>query len=119
MRISEGGLSILREMLWRARRCNSSKEINSSRRRGLQRMDDSCSHSTQPARSLSRPRPPEIILVTAAASQGDIASPDPAMKVFATEDLLDANPGRPGAPISTPGYPIETASDRKSTRLNS
>ena len=32
------------------------------------------------------------------------------MKVFASEDLLDANPGRPGAPISIPGYPIETAS---------
>jgi len=32
------------------------------------------------------------------------------MKVFASEDLLDANPGRPGAPVSIPGYPIETAS---------
>jgi len=52
----------------------------------------------------------ESILVTADVSQGDIASPDPAMKVFATEDLLDANPGRPGAPISIPGFPIETAS---------
>src|SRR5580698_8295845 len=40
----------------------------------------------------------------------DVTSPDPAMKVFATENLLDANPGRPGAPISIPGYPIETAS---------
>ena len=37
-------------------------------------------------------------------------SPDPSVKVFATADLLDANPGRPGAPISIPGYPIETAS---------
>jgi hypothetical protein len=26
------------------------------------------------------------------------------------EELLDANPGRPGAPISIPGLPIETAS---------
>jgi hypothetical protein len=52
----------------------------------------------------------ESILVTADVSQGDIASPDPAIKVFATEDLIDANPGRPGAPISIPGYPIETAS---------
>ena len=26
------------------------------------------------------------------------------------QDLLDANPGRPGAPVSIPGYPIETAS---------
>ncbi len=52
----------------------------------------------------------ESILVTADVGQEDIVSPDPAMKVFATEDLLDANPGRPGAPISIPGYPIETAS---------
>jgi hypothetical protein len=40
----------------------------------------------------------------------DVESPDAAMKVYASEDLLDANPGRPGAPISLPGYPIETAS---------
>jgi hypothetical protein len=43
-------------------------------------------------------------------TKGDVMWPDPAVKVFATEDLLDANPGRPGAPISIPGYPIETAS---------
>jgi hypothetical protein len=52
----------------------------------------------------------ESITVTADVSDGDVISPDPAMKVFASEDLLDANPGRPGAPISIPGYPIETAS---------
>lgn len=50
--------------------------------------------------------------VTVAADVKDIGveSPDPAVKVFASEDLMDANPGRPGAPISIPGYPIETAS---------
>jgi hypothetical protein len=52
----------------------------------------------------------ETITVTADINQGDVLSPDPAVKVFATENLLDANPGRPGAPISIPGYPIETAS---------
>ncbi len=52
----------------------------------------------------------ESISVTADVDDFDVASPDPAMKVFASEDLLDANPGRPGAPISIPGYPIETAS---------
>jgi len=52
----------------------------------------------------------ESVTVTADVSEGDVLSPDPAMKVFATEGLLDANPGRPGAPISIPGYPIETAS---------
>jgi hypothetical protein len=52
----------------------------------------------------------ESILVTADVNDLDVLSPDPAMKVFASENLLDANPGRPGAPISIPGYPIETAS---------
>jgi Carboxypeptidase regulatory-like domain len=52
----------------------------------------------------------DSITVTADVTDGDVLSPDPAMKVFAAEDLLDANPGRPGAPVSIPGYPIETAS---------
>jgi hypothetical protein len=50
------------------------------------------------------------VTVTADVDQVDVASPDPAEKVFVSEDLLDANPGRPGAPVSIPGYPIETAS---------
>ena len=37
------------------------------------------------------------------------AAPDPSQKVLVREQLLDANPGRPGAPISIPGLPIETA----------
>src|SRR3984957_12467292 len=52
----------------------------------------------------------ESVSVTADVNELDVQSPDPAIKVFASEDLLDANPGRPGAPISIPGYPIETAS---------
>lgn len=52
----------------------------------------------------------ENVLVTADVNAMDVTSPDPAMKVFASANLLDANPGRPGAPISIPGYPIETAS---------
>ncbi|HEY1209274.1 MAG TPA: TonB-dependent receptor [Terracidiphilus sp.] len=52
----------------------------------------------------------ETVTVTADLNGGDVLMPDPAVKVLATEDLLDANPGRPGAPISIPGYPIETAS---------
>ena len=88
------------------------------------------------------PATSEIVVVTADVSKIDIASPDPSQKVLVREELLDANPGRPGAPISIPGLPIETASggikapqyfapgvagdhgepiaqDRKSTRLNS
>jgi Carboxypeptidase regulatory-like domain len=52
----------------------------------------------------------EEIVVTADASEIDITSPDPSQKVMVREELLDANPGRPGAPISIPGLPIETAS---------
>ena len=56
------------------------------------------------------PMATQTVVVTADVAGSDVMSPDPAVKVFATEDLLDANPGRPGAPISIPGYPIETAS---------
>ena len=39
-----------------------------------------------------------------------VANPDPAQRVVIREETLDANPGRPGAPVSIPGLPIETAS---------
>jgi hypothetical protein len=52
----------------------------------------------------------DTVTVSGDVKDIDVQSPDPAVKVFASEDLLDANPGRPGAPISIPGYPIETAS---------
>ncbi|WP_263358954.1 TonB-dependent receptor [Acidicapsa ligni] len=51
----------------------------------------------------------EEIGINADVSQIDIASPDPSQKIMVREELLDANPGRPGAPISIPGLPIETA----------
>jgi hypothetical protein len=57
-----------------------------------------------------QPEVRETVVVTADVTKGDVMSPDPSVKVFATADLLDANPGRPGAPISIPGYPVETAS---------
>jgi hypothetical protein len=52
----------------------------------------------------------ENVTVTADVNETDVLSPDPAERVFVRQDLLDANPGRPGAPVSIPGYPIETAS---------
>jgi len=52
----------------------------------------------------------ESVTVTADVAAVDVESPDAAMKVYVSDDLLDANPGRPGAPVSIPGYPIETAS---------
>jgi hypothetical protein len=45
----------------------------------------------------------ENVTVTADINESDVLSPDPAEKVFVHQDLLDANPGRPGAPISIPG----------------
>jgi hypothetical protein len=52
----------------------------------------------------------EQIIVSADVSDIALASPDPSQKVLVREELLDANPGRPGAPVSIPGMPIETAS---------
>ena len=52
----------------------------------------------------------ESVTVTADVNHVDLLSPDPAEKVLVQQDLIDANPGRPGAPVSIPGYPIETAS---------
>src|ERR1700678_4317820 len=52
----------------------------------------------------------ENVTVTADVNESDVLSPDPGEKVFIRQELLDANPGRPGAPVSVPGYPIETAS---------
>ena len=49
----------------------------------------------------------QTVTVTA---QLDALTPDPATQAFAHGELLDANPGRPGVPISVPGYPAETAS---------
>jgi hypothetical protein len=48
--------------------------------------------------------------VTVVASAPAIMTPDPAQNIFIHNQVLDANPGRPGAPISIPGLPIETAS---------
>jgi len=50
------------------------------------------------------------VTVTANISETTITAPDPSEKVLIHDELLDANPARPGAPISIPGLPIETAS---------
>jgi len=50
------------------------------------------------------------VTVTASVSDTDAENPDPAQRVYVREQILDANPGRPGAPVSIPGLPIETAS---------
>lgn len=52
----------------------------------------------------------ETVDVTASVNDTSLMAPDPAQRVYVHEELLDANPGRPGAPVSIPGVPIETAS---------
>ena len=55
-------------------------------------------------------RKSESVTVTADVNELNVLAPDPAEWVFVRQDLLDANPGLPGGPVSVPGYPIETAS---------
>jgi hypothetical protein len=50
------------------------------------------------------------VTVTADVTARTVLAPDPAQHVLVREETLDANPGRPGAPVSIPGIPIETAS---------
>ncbi len=52
----------------------------------------------------------DAMTVTADVKDADIEQPDPAQRVLVRDEMLDANPGRPGAPVSIPGVPIETAS---------
>ena len=52
----------------------------------------------------------EEVFVAGDIGEVALTSPDPSEKVMVREELLDANPGRSGAPISIPGLPIETAS---------
>jgi len=54
--------------------------------------------------------PKEEVKVTADVLDVDVMTPDPAQRILIREETLDANPGRPGAPVSIPGLPIETAS---------
>lgn len=39
----------------------------------------------------------------------DVLSPDPSTEAYTRDDLLPANPGRPGIPFSVPGFPTETS----------
>ncbi len=52
----------------------------------------------------------ETITVTAKAPAQDVRNPDPAQRVLVRDEILDANPGHAGAPVSIPGLPVETAS---------
>jgi len=48
--------------------------------------------------------------INVVASEPAALAPDPSQLTVVHDEALDANPGRPGTPISIPGLPIETAS---------
>ncbi len=50
----------------------------------------------------------ESITVTASVSDVGVFEPDPAQRVMIRDETLDANPGRPGMPVSIPGMPVES-----------
>src|SRR5438128_2730258 len=50
----------------------------------------------------------ESVTVTAAVSDAGVFEPDPAQRVMIRDETLDANPGRPGMPVSIPGMPVES-----------
>ena len=52
----------------------------------------------------------EEVKVSSDVLEPDVMRSDPAQRLIIREETLDANPGRPGTPVSIPGLPIETAS---------
>jgi Carboxypeptidase regulatory-like domain len=50
----------------------------------------------------------ETVSITADGSEVGIFLPDPAERIMVRDETLDANPGRPGMPVSIPGMPVES-----------
>lgn len=50
----------------------------------------------------------ESITVSEDVSDVGLFAPDPAQRIMVRDETLDANPGRPGMPISIPGMPVES-----------
>lgn len=50
----------------------------------------------------------ESVDVTASITDRGVFEPDPAQQVMIRDQTLDANPGRPGMPVSIPGMPAES-----------
>jgi hypothetical protein len=46
--------------------------------------------------------------VSADVSDVGLFAPDPAQRIMVRDETLDANPGRPGMPVSIPGMPVES-----------
>jgi hypothetical protein len=50
----------------------------------------------------------QSVTVSADVSDAGLFVPDPAQRIMIRDETLDANPGRPGMPISIPGMPVES-----------
>ena len=50
----------------------------------------------------------QSVTVTGDVQDVGLFAPDPAQRIMIREETLDANPGRPGMPISIPGLPVES-----------
>ena len=50
----------------------------------------------------------QTVTVVADLKDVDVFVPDPAQRVLVRHEMLDANPGRPGAPVSIPGMAAES-----------
>src|SRR5499427_9297605 len=50
----------------------------------------------------------ESVTVSADVSDVGLFAPDPAQRIMVRDETLDANPGRPGMPVSVPGMPVES-----------
>ena len=50
----------------------------------------------------------QSMTVSADVSDLGLFAPDPAQRIMIRDETLDANPGRPGMPVSIPGMPVES-----------
>ena len=50
----------------------------------------------------------DSVTVSADVSDAGVFAPDPAQRIMIRDETLDANPGRPGMPVSIPGMPVES-----------
>lgn len=50
----------------------------------------------------------QSMTVTGDVQDLGLFAPDPAQRIMIREETLDANPGRPGMPVSIPGLPVES-----------
>ena len=60
----------------------------------------------------------QSVTLTASVSDTGLFLPDPAQRVMIRDETLNANPGRPGLPISIPGMPqaVDTFARRATLR---